>query len=129
MDAAVIDLKHDQAHRRPDCSSPSSRRRQVTHPRARHRARARDRGVYTIARIVCFNDPSLPNRKPTGAPAFLDRVQRRKHQCFESPAHGDDGSRVDGRRPEHAPPRAQLDGHLVALRWQMLERCAQRFAA
>jgi len=69
MDAAVIDLKDDQGRISYQTEVGPLQPQIVKSPidmRATVRE-LRDAGVYTIARIVCFNDPSLPKREPDRA--------------------------------------------------------------
>jgi hypothetical protein len=82
MDAAVIDLKDDQGRISYQTAVEPLGPQIVKSPidmRAAVRE-LRDAGVYTIARIVCFNDPSLPKREPDraildGRPKYAGKQQ------------------------------------------------------
>jgi len=82
MDAAVIDLKDDQGRVSYQTAVEPLAPQIVNSPidmRAAVRE-LRDAGVYTIARIVCFNDPSLPKREPDraildGRPRYAGKQQ------------------------------------------------------
>lgn len=69
LDAAVIDLKDDQGRISYRTEVEALKPQIAARPldlaeavRTLHEA-----GIYTIARIVCFNDPSLPKREPDRA--------------------------------------------------------------
>lgn len=69
MDAAVIDLKDDQGRVSYQTGVAPLAPQVVRSPIDMSAAvrELKDAGVYTIARIVCFNDPSLPKREPDRA--------------------------------------------------------------
>jgi hypothetical protein len=69
LDSAVIDLKDDQGRvsyrTEVEALQPQIVRSPIDMKSAVAELRAA--GIYTIARIVCFNDPSLPKREPDRA--------------------------------------------------------------
>jgi hypothetical protein len=69
MDAAVLDLKDDQGRVSYQTAVAPLVPQIVKSPIdfAAVNAELHEAGVYTIARIVCFNDPSLPKREPDRA--------------------------------------------------------------
>lgn len=82
MDAAVIDLKDDQGRVSYQTGVAALAPQIVKSPIDMSTVvrELRDRGVYTIARIVCFNDPSLPKREPDraildGRPRYAGKQQ------------------------------------------------------
>lgn len=69
LDAAVIDLKDDQGRIGYETSVEALKPQVVRSPVdfAAANKELHEAGVYTIARIVCFNDPHLPKREPDRA--------------------------------------------------------------
>ena len=76
LDAAVLDLKDDQGRVSFVTQVAPLAAQIVARPidMASAVAELKQAGVYTIARIVCFNDPSLPKREPDRA--ILDNRPR-----------------------------------------------------
>jgi len=82
LDAAVLDLKDDQGRVSYRTEVAALAPQVVASPLDMRAAVAelRGAGVYTIARIVCFNDPSLPKREPDraildGRPRYAGKQQ------------------------------------------------------
>lgn len=69
MNAAVIDVKDTTGHVFYDTAIPELARARLPYPGGTHRivAALKDSGIYTIARIVCFNDPLLAASEPSRA--------------------------------------------------------------
>jgi hypothetical protein len=69
LDAAVVDLKDDQGRISYQTAVEAFQPQVVRTPIDLKAAvqTLHDQGVYAIARIVCFNDPSLPKREPERA--------------------------------------------------------------
>jgi hypothetical protein len=82
LDAAVLDLKDDQGRISFRTQVAALQPQIVATPIDMQSAvsELRSAGVYTIARIVCFNDPSLPKREPDraildGRPRYAGKQQ------------------------------------------------------
>lgn len=124
LDAAVIDVKTDRGPVLFDTHVEVFRSSSVNILGDAHALiqELKDAGIYTIARIVCFNDPVTPHHHPELA--VLDGRENRRGQIWRS---GGGGSWLDPSNPANHEALRQLAVEVEGLGFNEIQLDYVRF--